>query len=751
MPFPWSKSSKKSSSNSSGKDKADNSKLYSLGKKGPRLSGEDDGSSRGSRSSYDSSARVVAADAPTFSPSSAGIRSPLFPEPQAFKGQPLPLPESTTKIQLCNGTLPLPTYDQVEFKHEVAELDGTTSGYGSGSISSGSSTSSGEAADAWLGSSNRQQTDQNGHANSFSLQKNQNRAGRNPHQKEAVPKTVPPGNKTSSVSPLRARAAAAKQGMHLHLPARSAPTSLISSPSHSPRRLSSSEQQALFQNYSAVTNSTNQGRNSPEKSPLASPIRGGSRIQSGAVSPLHHSSSRGTDSPSVGHRLPPPPAFTNSTVNSPASSTFPLGSPPGMPSHSPIRWQKGNLLGVGSFGRVYKGFSDSGTFCAMKEVLVVDDPKSIESVKQLMQEINMLSSLRHPNIVQYLGSEMLDDSLYIYLEFVSGGSIHKVLQEYGAFKEPVIRSYTQQILSGLQYLHSMNKVHRDIKGANILVDTNGEVKLADFGMAKHISSSSLVLSFKGSPYWMAPEVFKSNAQSYPVDIWSLGCTIIEMATGKPPWSQYEGIAAMFKIGNSKETPTIPDTLSPVAKEFIRLCLQRNPDDRPTASQLLEHPFVKFLHDEHLPDGLPPLSPTFRSVVANLSHDRGGQYHPRDLMSPVSSNSAYTRSIYSSYGGLTPIITSGTSTPQTEEAPAGFAKDRYTMASRVNGMHIRNEPRFTATAVSSPGTRSPRAAQRSEFVWNPPVQLTPDASPRRMSSDILSTNSRFYANSLLDNK
>ncbi|EFJ36960.1 hypothetical protein SELMODRAFT_76216 [Selaginella moellendorffii] len=294
-----------------------------------------------------------------------------------------------------------------------------------------------------------------------------------------------------------------------------------------------------------------------------------------------------------------------------------------MPSHSPIRWQKGNLLGVGSFGRVYKGFSDSGTFCAMKEVLVVDDPKSIESVKQLMQEINMLSSLRHPNIVQYLGSEMLDDSLYIYLEFVSGGSIHKVLQEYGAFKEPVIRSYTQQILSGLQYLHSMNKVHRDIKGANILVDTNGEVKLADFGMAKHISSSSLVLSFKGSPYWMAPEVcprFLSSNTSmtpYPVDIWSLGCTIIEMATGKPPWSQYEGIAAMFKIGNSKETPTIPDTLSPVAKEFIRLCLQRNPDDRPTASQLLEHPFVKFLHDEHLPDGLPPLSPTFRSVVRDI--------------------------------------------------------------------------------------------------------------------------------------
>nr|GMD43272.1 mitogen-activated protein kinase kinase kinase YODA [Ipomoea batatas] len=159
--------------------------------------------------------------------------------------------------------------------------------------------------------------------------------------------------------------------------------------------------------------------------------------------------------------------------------------------------------------------------------------------------------------------------------------------------EVAIRSYTQQILSGLAYLHGKSTVHRDIKGANILVDPNGRVKLADFGMAKHITGQSCPLSFKGSPYWMAPEVIKNaNGCNRAVDIWSLGCTVLEMATTKPPWSQYEGVAAMFKIGNSKELPAIPDHLSDEGKNFVRQCLQRNPHHRPTAAQLLDHPFVR---------------------------------------------------------------------------------------------------------------------------------------------------------------
>ncbi|KAG0480555.1 hypothetical protein HPP92_011413 [Vanilla planifolia] len=280
----------------------------------------------------------------------------------------------------------------------------------------------------------------------------------------------------------------------------------------------------------------------------------------------------------------------------------PLPLPPSSPSSSPyfslrpsqMQWKKGKLLGRGTFGHVFLGFnSESGQMCAIKEVTVIsDDSNSRESLKQLNQEINLLSQLSHPNIVQYYGSELADDILSVYLEYVSGGSINKLLKEYGPFGEPVIRSYTAQILSGLSYLHGRNTVHRDIKGANILVDPNGQVKLADFGMAKHTSSCTSIRSFKGSPYWIAPEiVMNGNGYNLSVDIWSLGCTVLEMATSRPPWSQFEGVAAIFKIGNSKDIPEIPDHLSSEAKSFVKLCLQRDPSARPTASQLIDHPFV----------------------------------------------------------------------------------------------------------------------------------------------------------------
>ncbi|KAF0894689.1 hypothetical protein E2562_001981 [Oryza meyeriana var. granulata] len=287
-----------------------------------------------------------------------------------------------------------------------------------------------------------------------------------------------------------------------------------------------------------------------------------------------------------------------------SSSPHPLPRPPGSPCSpcSSLRsvssqWKKGKLLGSGTFGQVYQGFnSEGGQMCAIKEVKVIsDDSNSKECLRQLHQEIVLLSQLSHPNIVQYYGSDLSSETLSVYLEYVSGGSIHKLLQEYSAFGEAVLRNYTAQILSGLAYLHGRNTVHRDIKGANILVDPNGDIKLADFGMAKHISAHTSIKSFKGSPYWMAPEVImNTNGYSLSVDIWSLGCTIIEMATARPPWIQYEGVAAIFKIGNSKDIPDIPDHLSFEAKNFLKLCLQRDPAARPTAAQLMEHPFVKDL-------------------------------------------------------------------------------------------------------------------------------------------------------------
>ncbi|KAK9143789.1 hypothetical protein Syun_013189 [Stephania yunnanensis] len=393
-----------------------------------------------------------------------------------------------------------------------------------------------------------------------------------------------------------------------------------------------------------------QSRGSPECSPIPSPRMTSpgpsSRIQSGAVTPLHpRAGGASTETSSnwqdevkqQSHRLPLPP---NSAPFSPSNSTATMSPSvprsPGRaenPSSPGSRWKKGRLLGRGTFGHVYVGFnSESGEMCAMKEVtLFCDDAKSKESAKQLGQEIALLSRLRHPNIVQYYGSETVDDKLYIYLEYVSGGSIYKLLQEYGQFGEQAIRIYTQQILSGLAYLHAKNTVHRDIKGANILVDPNGRVKLADFGMAKHITGQSCPLSFKGSPYWMAPEVIRnSNGCNLAVDIWSLGCTVLEMATTKPPWSQYEGVAAMFKIGNSKELPVIPDNISDDGKDFVRQCLQRNPLHRPTAAQLLEHRFVK----NATPLERPPLERPISSEPSELlvGSVNGSRPTPRNFSS-----------------------------------------------------------------------------------------------------------------------
>ncbi|KAK8577891.1 hypothetical protein V6N13_076568 [Hibiscus sabdariffa] len=320
------------------------------------------------------------------------------------------------------------------------------------------------------------------------------------------------------------------------------------------------------------------------------------------TSPLHHRLSgvslesptgKKEDGKSMCHKLPLPPGSPTSP-----SAALPSTRTCGATENTPCnlsKWCKGKLLGRGTFGHVYLGFnSESGQMCAIKEVrFVSDDHTSKECLKQLNQEINLLSRLSHPNIVRYYGSELGEETLSVYLEYVSGGSIHKLLQEYGAFKEPVIQNYTRQILSGLAYLHGINTVHRDIKGANILVDPTGEIKLADFGMAKHITACGTMLSFKGSPYWMAPEVvMNTNGYNLAVDIWSLGCTILEMATSRPPWSRYEGVAAIFKIGNSKDMPEIPDHLSNEAKSFIRLCMQRDPSARPTALQLLDHPFIR---------------------------------------------------------------------------------------------------------------------------------------------------------------
>ncbi|KAH6804565.1 Protein kinase superfamily protein [Perilla frutescens var. frutescens] len=170
---------------------------------------------------------------------------------------------------------------------------------------------------------------------------------------------------------------------------------------------------------------------------------------------------------------------------------------------------------------------------------------------------------------------------------MSRGTIYMILDQYGRLGEPAIQSYTRQKIA-----------HWNIRGANILLDSNGIVKLTNFGIHKQIAEkcrTSWLMDRQDSPYWMAPEVIMNpNVRNSAADIWSLGCTVLEMATLKQPLSQYDGVVASFKVAHHKELPTVPVHLSDACKDFLRQCLQWNPLHRATASQLLEHPFVKDL-------------------------------------------------------------------------------------------------------------------------------------------------------------
>ncbi|CAK9173651.1 unnamed protein product [Ilex paraguariensis] len=286
-----------------------------------------------------------------------------------------------------------------------------------------------------------------------------------------------------------------------------------------------------------------------------------------------------------------------------------------------IRWRKGELIGCGAFGRVYMGMNlDSGELLAVKEVSIAGNCASKEKTQahiwELEEEVKLLKNLSHPNIVRYLGTAREEESLNILLEFVPGGSISSLLGKFGSFPESVIRMYTKQLLLGLEYLHKNGIMHRDIKGANILVDNKGCIRLADFGASKKVVELATITgakSMKGTPYWMAPEVILQTGHSFSADIWSVGCTVIEMATGKPPWSQqYQEVAALFHIGTTKAHPPIPEHLSVEAKDFLLNCLQKEPYLRPAASYLLNHPFVTGEYQQN--------HPVFRtSVMDNSGH------------------------------------------------------------------------------------------------------------------------------------
>ncbi|KAK1799353.1 hypothetical protein P4O66_007588, partial [Electrophorus voltai] len=244
---------------------------------------------------------------------------------------------------------------------------------------------------------------------------------------------------------------------------------------------------------------------------------------------------------------------------------------------APVTWRRGKLLGQGAFGRVYLCYDvDTGRELAAKQVQF--DPASPETSKEVSTlecEIQLLKNLHHERIVQYYGClrDHSEKTLTIFMEYMPGGSVKDQLKAYGALTENVTRKYTRQILEGMSYLHSNMIVHRDIKGANILRDSVGNVKLGDFGASKRLQticmSGTGVRSVTGTPYWMSPEVISGDGYGRKADVWSLGCTVVEMLTEKPPWAEYEAMAAIFKIATQPTNPVLPSFISEQTRDFIR--------------------------------------------------------------------------------------------------------------------------------------------------------------------------------------
>lgn len=275
-----------------------------------------------------------------------------------------------------------------------------------------------------------------------------------------------------------------------------------------------------------------------------------------------------------------------------------------------IRWQKGKFIGGGSFGQVYAAVNlDTGGVMAVKEIMF-HDSQSLKLIPSINEEMTVLEMLNHPNVVQYFGVEVHRDKVYLFMEFCEGGSLSGLLAHGRIEDEMVIQVYTLQMLEGLAYLHQSGVVHRDIKPENILLDHNGVIKFVDFGAAKVIATSGKTRnmsslskggshenlnSMTGTPMYMSPEIItgKGSSQSGVVDIWSLGCCVLEMATGRRPWANLDNEWAIMYHIAAGHKPQLPsnDQLSEAGQAFLSRCFVHDPSHRPSAAELLSDPWI----------------------------------------------------------------------------------------------------------------------------------------------------------------
>ncbi|XP_011100411.1 mitogen-activated protein kinase kinase kinase ANP1 [Sesamum indicum] len=254
-------------------------------------------------------------------------------------------------------------------------------------------------------------------------------------------------------------------------------------------------------------------------------------------------------------------------------------------------WTRGHTIGQGASATV------STAVCRRNGDTFAVKSAELSQSKSLRSEQRILSSLNSPHIIGYKGCGVSVENgkalFNLMIEYAPDGTlVDEIRRQGGRLDESTIGYYTSRVLKGLEYLHSRGIVHCDVKGSNILLSQE-DVKIADFGCAKAADEASI----GGTPMFMAPEVARGEEQSFPADIWALGCTIIEMSTGKSPWPNEP--STLHRIAFSGETPRIPTFLSDIARDFLSKCLRVDPRERWTAKQLLGHRFLQEFQSSHV--------------------------------------------------------------------------------------------------------------------------------------------------------